>query len=249
MEACLAHFRFSPEDVVAALLADEDATGGEGTGSLLPPALAAMDRTTPRFRLHRGKKDTKVDRAFAAGRASDRVFAEAQRKRVSAMEAAEEAAFHALASRDAEQAQAGALEAAAAAATAASSSGCGGAPGGAGGTGAGAGAGPCAGGGAAAKLASFELAQSQAIARAMQGGSSWPQPRDGNTPDAGFGSGGATMHDSTYDDEYDDQYDDPVGFGEARTVPAHLVRAVALRCVSLRERACAMRTVPFSPSS
>ena len=44
----------------------------------LPPRLATMDRSTPRFRVHRGKHDTKADRAVAAGLGGDTEFAAAQ---------------------------------------------------------------------------------------------------------------------------------------------------------------------------
>jgi len=44
----------------------------------LPPRLATMDRATPRFRVHRGKHDTKADRAVAAGLQGDNEFAAAQ---------------------------------------------------------------------------------------------------------------------------------------------------------------------------
>jgi len=44
----------------------------------LPPRLATMDRATPRFRVHRGKHDTKAARAVAAGLGGDTEFAAAQ---------------------------------------------------------------------------------------------------------------------------------------------------------------------------
>lgn len=42
----------------------------------LPPHLAVMDRATPKYRLHRGKQDDKMDKAVQAGMQGDAQFAE-----------------------------------------------------------------------------------------------------------------------------------------------------------------------------
>lgn len=41
----------------------------------LPPHLAVMDRSTPKYRVHRGKQDDKMDKAIEAGMEGDREFA------------------------------------------------------------------------------------------------------------------------------------------------------------------------------
>jgi hypothetical protein len=44
----------------------------------LPPHLAIMDRATPKYRVHRGKNDDKIDKAVAGGIKGDQAFANLQ---------------------------------------------------------------------------------------------------------------------------------------------------------------------------
>lgn len=42
----------------------------------LPPHLAVMDRSTPKYRVHRGKEDTRMDKSVRDGMEGDREFAQ-----------------------------------------------------------------------------------------------------------------------------------------------------------------------------